>query len=230
VGEGAAILLRGANGQGKTTLLELIAGLHPPGAGRIERAGQAVHTLSWRARSRWVGYLPQRADLILCARTVADELALPLRARGHGAARIRETVAEWLERLHLTRHAGRFPHLLSRGERQRLALGTVLVAAPTLLLLDEPFAGQDPHQTRQIVNLLRAFLGEDPRRAVIVATHDEEPALAWAGAVWTLDRGRLSVEQSPGVPAAPWTAPAAGAAALSPGAAGLPLSVEGGRP
>jgi energy-coupling factor transporter ATP-binding protein EcfA2 len=230
---GSAILLSGPNAAGKSTLLELIAGLRVPSAGRVSLAGAPAGTLPWAQRSRRVGLLPQRADLILCARTVAAELALPLRARGLAPSRIRAAVAVWLERLELTEAAGRFPHLLSRGERQRLALGTVLIAEPRLLLLDEPFAGQDPAQAFRLGALCREFLAGDPGRALIVATHDVEPAVAWTDARWHLEAGRMTVGAA-GPVATPDMVGAAAASASERTARSHPAlsrtRVAGGRP
>jgi energy-coupling factor transporter ATP-binding protein EcfA2 len=193
LGPGQAVALCGANGAGKSTLLELLLGLRRPSAGAVTLGGVPLHRLGWRARSRRFGYLPQRADLLLHAPTVAEELALALRWRGWAPQATAERVKEWLERLGLAAAAERFPHLLSRGERQRLALGAILIAGPDVLVLDEPFVGQDADQAARLLALCRTFLGEHADRSLLVATHDLDP---WGTAFpirWQLEQGRLAV-------------------------------------
>ena len=198
---GAAVALSGHNGAGKSTLLELLLGLHRPASGAVTVAGRPAHRLGWRRRSRWFGYLPQQADSILQAPTVAEELVFALRNQGRT-----ETVAGVglrLERLGLQGLGERFPHLLSRGERQRLALGAVMIADPLVLLLDEPFAGQDPDQVGAILALCAAFLAENERRSLVVASHDLAPVMGFFDETWHLERGRLTVTSRPELPAEP---------------------------
>jgi energy-coupling factor transporter ATP-binding protein EcfA2 len=211
---GSAFALAGPNGAGKSTLLELVAGLRRPTGGSVRVRGEDPAGWAWAERSRRIGWLPQQVELILCADTVAEELALPLRARGWQPDAIAAAVARWLGRLGLAHVRSRFPHLLSRGERQRLALGTLLIAEPDLLLLDEPFAGQDAAQAETLGGLCRAHLAAAPGRAAVIATHDLEAARPWVDGVWRLEAGRLTVErlsaEAPlAVPAPPVAAPPA---------------------
>ncbi len=194
---GQALALCGPNGAGKSTLLELLLGLRRPAAGTVTLEGVPVHRLGWGTRSRVFGYLPQRADLLLHAPTVEEELALALRWRGWTPAAAAERAAAWRERLGLSHAAGRFPHLLSRGERQRLALGAILISEPRVLLLDEPFVGQDEAQAARLVELCREFLAADPERCLLVATHDLDPWGDTFPVHWHLAEGRLKVTAVP---------------------------------
>ncbi len=215
---GGALALAGPNGAGKSTLLQLIAGLRRPTGGSVRVSGENPAAWPWSERSRRVGWLPQQVELILSAESVAEELALPLRARGLKPDAIAAAVERWLERLGLAQARGRFPHLLSRGERQRLALGTLLIAGPDLLLLDEPFAGQDARQAAALGELCRAHLAAAPQRAALIATHDVEQVRPWVDGLWRLEAGRLTVAHPPGQ--APLPAPAQTArAALAGGGA-----------
>jgi energy-coupling factor transporter ATP-binding protein EcfA2 len=199
---GQAVAVVGANGAGKSTLLQLLLGLRKPASGELLLEGRPVHRLGWARRSELLGYVPQQSDLILHAPTVAEELALALRWRGAPPQAIRRAVGAWLEQLGLEREAERFPHLLSRGERQRLALGAVLIAEPQVLVLDEPLVGQDAVQRQALVALCRAFLAGRPRRCLVFSTHDGDDVPGLADVQWRLEAepgqlARLTVECAP---------------------------------
>jgi len=152
---GEVVALVGPNGAGKTTLAKLAAGLLAPGAGRVVRFGRAA-------------YLPQDPGRYFVAETVLDEVAL---AAGEGAAR------RALEQLDLAAFAQRHPRDLSSGERERLAVATVLAVEPELLVLDEPTRGVDPERKRALAHLLRS---DAHKRATLVVTHDRAFATAAA--------------------------------------------------
>ncbi len=152
-GEVAALV--GPNGVGKTTLAKLAAGLLAPSAGRVVRFGSAA-------------YLPQDPGRFLVAETVLGEVALAVDER-----RARTV----LEQLELTAFAQRHPRDLSSGERERLAIATVVAVEPDLLVLDEPTRGVDPERKRELAALLRAQASE---RATLVVTHDRAFAVSVA--------------------------------------------------
>jgi energy-coupling factor transport system ATP-binding protein len=144
---GEVVALVGPNGVGKTTLAKVAAGLIPPGGGRVLRFGRAA-------------YLPQDPGRYLVAETVLGEVAL---AADETRAR------RALEQLELTAFQERHPRDLSSGERERLAIATVLAVEPDLLVLDEPTRGVDPERKRELASLLRT---QSPSRATLVVTHD----------------------------------------------------------
>jgi energy-coupling factor transport system ATP-binding protein len=144
---GEIVALTGANGSGKTTLAKLAAGLLEPAAGTVERHGRAA-------------FLLQDPGRYLVRETALDEVAL-----GTDATRARRALAE----VGLTWAEARHPRDLSSGERERLALATVLVNEPDLLVLDEPTRGVDPERKAELARLLRAWA---PHRATLVVTHD----------------------------------------------------------
>ncbi|HKI91791.1 MAG TPA: ATP-binding cassette domain-containing protein [Gaiellaceae bacterium] len=152
---GEVVALTGPNGSGKTTLAKLAAGLLEPQAGHVERAGRAAFLLQDPGR-----YLVRERAL--------DEVAL-----GHGRERARHVLAE----VGLDGVETRHPRDLSSGERERLALATVLVTDPDLLVLDEPTRGVDPERKAELAALLRA---QAHRRATLVVTHDRLFAAAVA--------------------------------------------------
>jgi energy-coupling factor transporter ATP-binding protein EcfA2 len=160
VDRGEIVALLGPNGSGKTTIGKLAAGLLEPQAGRVMREGRAC-------------YLSQDPGRYLVAERADEEAAL---AVGGDLARGRAALAQ----LGLVGHAGRHPRDLSSGERERLALASVLVAEPDLLVLDEPTRGIDPERKDELVRLLRS---QAPGRATLVATNDLVFAASVAGRV-----------------------------------------------
>ncbi len=156
VGRGEIVALVGPNGSGKTTLAKLAAGLLEPQAGRVVRAGRAC-------------YLSQDPGRYLVRERADEEVAL---AVGGDLERARAA----LDLVGLAGFDERHPRDLSSGERERLALASVLVAEPDLLVLDEPTRGVDPPRKDELAALLRA---QAPRRATLVVTND----LVFAGEV-----------------------------------------------
>ena len=146
VRRGEVVALTGPNGAGKTTLALIAAGLLEPDSGEATRARAA--------------YLPQDPGRHLVTERVLDEVAL-----GSSPELARATLA----RLGLAEHLERHPRDLSSGERERLALATVLATEPELLILDEPTRGVDPERKQELARLLRA---DAPTRGTIVVTHD----------------------------------------------------------
>jgi energy-coupling factor transport system ATP-binding protein len=144
---GEIVALTGPNGSGKTTLAKLAAGLLEPQGGTVERDGRAT-------------FLLQDPGRYLVRETVLDEVAL-------GTSRERARRA--LDDVGLAWAEDRHPRDLSSGERERLALATVLVTEPDLLVLDEPTRGVDPERKAELAELLRA---QAARRATLVVTHD----------------------------------------------------------
>jgi energy-coupling factor transport system ATP-binding protein len=152
---GEVVALTGPNGSGKTTLAKLAAGLLLPQGGRIERSGRASFLLQDPGR-----YLVrERGD---------EEVAL-----GADLTRARRALAD----VGLAGYDARHPRDLSCGERERLALATVLVTEPDLLVLDEPTRGVDPQRKAELAELLRA---QAALRATLVVTHDRQFAHAVA--------------------------------------------------
>ena len=152
---GEVVALVGPNGVGKTTMAKVATGLLAPGGGRVLRFGTAA-------------YLPQDPGRYLITETVLDEVAL---AAGEQRA------LRALEALELVAFARRHPRDLSSGERERLAIATVLAVEPDLLALDEPTRGVDPERKRELAALLRE---QAPSRATLVVTHDRAFALSVA--------------------------------------------------
>ena len=154
VDAGQYAILMGKTGCGKTTVLEVICGLRPPAAGTIELMGRDVTTL--KAAERGVGYVPQDTCLFQTM-TVRDNLAFALHIRRWGRGPIKRRVVELAELLGVTHLLDRFPHGLSGGESQRVALGRALASHPGILCLDEPLSALDSDTRREMYQLLKSI-------------------------------------------------------------------------
>lgn len=194
--DGRGLLLRGASGSGKSSLLALLAGLLSPSAGRLSIDGVEPAALSPARRDAWrgasLGFVPQRLHLSP-ALTVRGNLSLPYLAAGlrPQAGRIEELV----ERLDLAGLLERRPHQLSLGQAQRVALARALLRGPALLLADEPTANLDDDSAAAVLDQL-GRASREQGAVLIVATHDSRVDAALGGALERLQLAptRRSVE------------------------------------
>jgi putative ABC transport system ATP-binding protein len=175
---GEYIAIMGESGIGKSTLLNLIAGLERPDAGRIELCGQDLATLEDDAatvlRRRHIGFVFQGFHLLPYL-TVEKNVALPLLLNGVPDVAIRERVPIVLAAVGLSSHASNMPRTLSGGEAQRVAIARALVHRPALVLADEPTGNLDPESAAQVLELLRARLKEEGGAGILV-THSRAAA------------------------------------------------------
>jgi len=164
---GTVTALVGPNGAGKTTLLRCLAGLDAPLEGAIEVAGIDVLE-SPREAHRKLGYLSDFFG-VYEALTVAQCLAHAAAMQGVAPGRVAESVRRTALRLGLSDRLGQAAGTLSRGLRQRLAIGQALIHGPELLLLDEPAAGLDPEARHALAALFRAL--QDEGMTLVVSSH-----------------------------------------------------------
>ena len=182
VAAGEFVSVVGPTGCGKSTLLNAAAGLLTPSAGTVTIFGQPLAGLNRRA-----GYLFQ-ADALMPWKTALDNVKVALEPMGVSDAEADRRARDWLARVGLRAFVDRYPHMLSGGQRKRVALAQMLIRDPEILLMDEPFGPLDA-QTRQIMGNLLLELWAANRKAVIFVTHDLEEAIALSDRVIVLSAG-----------------------------------------
>jgi NitT/TauT family transport system ATP-binding protein len=189
IAQGEFISLVGPSGCGKTTLLSLLAGLFKPTKGKVLFRGTEVN-----APTPKVGYMLQQ-DYLYPWRTIRDNAAIGLEISHSKTKHKMDAVDRLLGEVGLEGAGGRYPHELSGGMRQRVALARTLATEPEVLLLDEPFSALDLHIKLQLEDLVHHLLKRLGKTAILV-THDLAEAAAMSDRVVVLARnpGRISSE------------------------------------
>jgi len=192
---GEITVMMGHNGAGKTTLLRSLIGLIPILDGLIEVGGKDIAGRTVAEICQQVGYLPQDPNALLFADTVLDELLITLRNHHLDLSGSNTESNLLLERLGLLDKANAYPRDLSTGERQRVAMGSVMVTHPGALLLDEPTRGLDYGAKQVLLDLLRGWRAEG--MAILLVTHDVELAVQAADRIILLENGYITADGSP---------------------------------
>ena len=197
--QGRRIAILGANGCGKTTLFLHFNGILQPTAGTIALSGEPIgydrHAL--RELRRRVGLVFQDPDSQLFAANVRQDISFGPLNLGWSEEQVRDKVEQVISDTDLTDLADRPTHLLSYGQKKRVAIAGVLVMEPEVIIADEPTAGLDPEMTTRVLDLLDTL--HRTGRSIVISTHDVELALAWADHVIVLRQGRLLAEGRPDV-------------------------------
>jgi len=218
VAEGESLVLLGASGSGKTTILRIIAGLELPDKGRVILHGKDVTDLP--ARERGVGVIFQSYALFP-RMTVEKNIGYGLKIRRVARKERKETINRLLELVKLEEHRKKYPWQLSGGQQQRVAIARTLAYKPQVLLFDEPFGALDAqtrvHLRREIRSLLRQV-----KVPSIFITHDQEEALELGDRIAVLNEGHL---EQIGTPDEVYNQPATEFVATFLGAANLLLGV-----
>ena len=187
-GEFAAIL--GANGAGKTTTVRLIDGLIRPTSGRVLIGGTDTAESSVSERARQVGFLFQNPDRQICKNTVREEILFGLKTvrGGEGEEALKARCEEVLQDFGFT--GDEEPFSLSRGQRQRVALASILAVEPEVMILDEPTTGLDYLECCHIMDRIRQ-MNREKQVTVIMVCHDMEVVLDYAERALVMAGGKL---------------------------------------
>jgi ABC-2 type transport system ATP-binding protein len=189
VKKGEVVGFLGPNGAGKSTTLRMLTGFLEPSAGtiRIGDVDALAHPIEAR---RQIGYMPEAVPLYPEMR-IEEYLAYRARLKGVARRDVKRKVDAALEKARVADVRSRIIGQLSKGYKQRVGLADALLADPPLLVLDEPTAGLDPNQIRQVRDLVRSLAGE---HTVLLSTHILPEVEAACGRVLILHKGELKLE------------------------------------
>jgi len=198
---GQSVALMGANGSGKSTLLRMLDALCFPATGSIYFCGELLNPgrlrddaffLSFRRR---VALVFQNPDVQLFNPTVFDEVAFGPLQMGWSPSEVTARVNAALDQMEITELRDRPPYRLSGGEKKRVALASVLVLDPEVLLLDEPTAMLDPRTQSHLIDLIQNWKSDS--KTVITATHQIELVEDFADRLVVMERGRVTADAPP---------------------------------
>lgn len=191
VERGEIVAFLGPNGAGKTTTLRVLAGYLPASSGEVHVAGFDVTRDSLEVRRR-IGYLPENCPLYPEMR-VDEYLRFRARLKGVRGRAVRQRLEEVKSLCGIEDVGRRIIGHLSKGYRQRVGLAEVLVHEPDLLILDEPTVGLDPHQIRQVRELIARLAA---RHTILLSTHILSEAEAVSQRVLIIHRGRIAASDT----------------------------------
>lgn len=186
---GESVAVVGANGAGKSTLLLHLNGCLAPGEGEVRIGDFPVTRSTLPEIRRTVGMVFQDPDDQLFMPTVRDDVAFGPLNLGLPAEEAEQRVMDALERVGAAHLAARPPYHLSGGEKRRVAIATVLSMEPSILVMDEPTNGLDPHARRQLIGLLRDF-----RHTRIFTSHDLDMVLDLCDRTIVLNEGVVAAD------------------------------------
>jgi energy-coupling factor transporter ATP-binding protein EcfA2 len=191
-GELAAVL--GRNGSGKTTLARHIIGLLQPQQGRVIVAGRDVADTPTHELTQEIGFCFQNPNHQLVAFNVRDEMTFGLKAHNIDPAEHEQRIQHALELVHMREFIDAEIFDLGKGQKQRLALASVLTLNPKILIIDEPTTGQDPQMTREIFEILKNL--NDLGTTILMITHRVDYAAAYADRAVVMSRGNVAFDGS----------------------------------
>jgi D-methionine transport system ATP-binding protein len=197
VRKGEILGIIGRSGAGKSTLIRCLNGLERPDSGQVCIEGREISRLSERELQplrRRIGMIFQHFNL-LSAKTVRENVALPLKIEGRPKAERLERAAELLDLVGLSEKATAYPAALSGGQKQRVGIARALAARPALLLSDEATSALDPETTRSILALLKD-INRRLGLTILLITHEMEVIRSIADRVAVIDGGRIVEEGS----------------------------------
>lgn len=190
LGEQVAII--GQNGSGKTTFVKLLNGMLKPQRGRIKISGESTSDKSIADIATKVGFVFQNPNQMLFTNTVEKELALSLLRLKIGKKEQDARINDMLSFFNLEQYRTTHPRNLSRGEKQKLALATVLIQEPQAIILDEPFSGIDFKQRENLTKYIRILSEEG--KLIILITHNIDSILENCSRVIALDEGEITYD------------------------------------
>lgn len=192
-GEFVAII--GQNGAGKTTLVKHFNGILSPIQGKVRINGRDTKDIPFEKMATEVGYCYQNPDHQIFNLTVKEELQFGLKKLKLPEEEIKKRIDQVIKTVNLQGNEEEYPFSLSRGERQKLAVGTILAINPPVMIIDEPTTGMDWKGGEIMMNLIRDL--HQARRTIIMITHDMRIVAAYASRVIVMSEGQIIAEGTP---------------------------------
>ncbi|MEM2083705.1 MAG: energy-coupling factor transporter ATPase [Nitrososphaerota archaeon] len=189
------IAIIGQNGSGKTTLAKHFNGILKPTNGKVLVYGMDTRKTSISEIAKKVGYCFQNPDHQIFSNTVEEEIAFGLKQIGLSKKEIDKKVSEILKIMGLEEYRYEDPSFLGKGQRQRLAVASILALEPKVLVIDEPTTGQDYAMIKDLMNLLTHL--NNIGNTIIIITHDMEIAAEYAKRIIIMRNGRIIADDSP---------------------------------
>lgn len=196
VHQGEILALLGTNGSGKTTLAKILNGIYKPTGGTVRVLGEDIRRRRVRTQlPRYVGYVFQNPDHQIFTRKVGDEVAYGLKNLGITKDELDGRIYRALQAVGLEDKANEDPLFLGKGQRQRLAVASILAMQPRMIIVDEPTTGQDFRMVSSIMKLLEELqrLGN----TVLIITHDMTLVADYCHRVVALRNGRVVFNGTP---------------------------------
>ncbi|MEM9420640.1 MAG: LPS export ABC transporter ATP-binding protein [Planctomycetota bacterium] len=196
VAEGEIVGLLGRNGAGKTTSFRMTVGMISPDGGQVVFNGQDVTQLPMYQRAqRGMGYLAQESS-VFRRLSVEDNLKAILETRPLTKAERKARAEELMQQFDLTKNRKQAASTLSGGERRKLEIARALISEPSLILLDEPFAGVDPVAVEEFQAEIRK-LRDEHEISMLITDHNVHNVLAVCDRVYVISEGKVFAEGTP---------------------------------
>ncbi|MDR2602648.1 MAG: ABC transporter ATP-binding protein [Spirochaetaceae bacterium] len=194
--EGEAIAIAGRNGAGKSTLASIIAGFYKPRSGNIFLNGKNLNSDSIKKRAEKIGYVLQNPNQMISFPKIFDEAALALRMRNVEEYEVKLRVEEALHVCGLHKFRNWPVSALSFGQKKRLTIASIITASPSVIILDEPTAGQDFMHYSEIMEFLRE-LNRRRGLTILMITHDMHLMLEYTDRVIVMSGARIIADDAP---------------------------------
>jgi energy-coupling factor transporter ATP-binding protein EcfA2 len=194
--KGQFVSIVGRNGSGKTTIVKHFNGLYKPTSGHVIVKGVDTKKTTVADLSKFVGYCFQNPDHQIFSSVVIDELAYGPKNLGWSKEKINETVQETAKLIGIEDILDKNPYNLSKGQRQQIAVAAILCMKPDVLIVDEPTTGQDPVQSRAMMNMMKR-LNDEMGKTIIVITHDMNIAAEYSDRIVVMHKGSVIADGTP---------------------------------
>lgn len=194
--KGEFLSIVGRNGSGKTTIVKCFNGLHKPTSGSVTVNGMDTRKTTVAEMSKVVGYCFQNPDHQIFSSVVLDELRYGPQNLHWDEAEIEATVDEVATMLGIEDILDENPYNLSKGQRQSIAVASILCMKPDVLIVDEPTTGQDPTQSRGMMDMM-AKLNKELGKTIIVITHDMSIAAEYSDRIVAMHQGEVIADGTP---------------------------------